>query len=217
MSDTDDGFDKEAEREKLREKYEADEKDREATQQMSELLLQGATMTNKHCDACGNPKFRYEGTTFCANCDGGAGDASADAETGSDAPADQSAQQKANPRQEVTQQEPTRQGTTAQKSGQPTPASSNATPESNSRSEPTAPRSTPASEPAQNQTGNAQRESAPTPSAAGDLDAARESVRTTLTDLAARAERSTDAAHTRELLAATKEAAETLRELNRLE
>lgn len=61
-------FDKEAEREKLRRKYEAEQEDRQATQRMSELLLQGATMTNRHCDACGSPIFRYEGQEFCPSC-----------------------------------------------------------------------------------------------------------------------------------------------------
>ncbi|MFB6104548.1 MAG: Sjogren's syndrome/scleroderma autoantigen 1 family protein [Halobacteriaceae archaeon] len=69
MSDSDDsGFDREAERERLREKYENDQEDREQTQRMSELLLQGATMTNKHCDTCGNPIFRYDGQEFCPVC-----------------------------------------------------------------------------------------------------------------------------------------------------
>jgi hypothetical protein len=77
MSDTDapddggdDGFDKEAEREKLREKYEADQARRQATQQMSELLLKGATMTDHHCDDCGSPIFRYDGEAFCPTCAG---------------------------------------------------------------------------------------------------------------------------------------------------
>ena len=61
-------FDKEAEREKLREKYEQEE-DREATEQMSELLLKGATMTNAHCSDCGDPIFRYDGQEFCPTCE----------------------------------------------------------------------------------------------------------------------------------------------------
>ncbi|MFB6154668.1 MAG: Sjogren's syndrome/scleroderma autoantigen 1 family protein, partial [Haloferacaceae archaeon] len=61
-------FDAEAEREKLREKYERDREKREATQRMSELLLKGATMTNKHCDRCGDPIFRYQGQEFCPTC-----------------------------------------------------------------------------------------------------------------------------------------------------
>lgn len=62
-------FDKEAERERLREKYEKDKKKREATEQMSELLLQGATMTNAHCSTCSDPIFRYDGQEFCPTCE----------------------------------------------------------------------------------------------------------------------------------------------------
>ena len=62
-------FDREAERERLREKYEQDKKERESTERMSELLLQGATMTNAHCSQCGDPVFRYDGQEFCATCE----------------------------------------------------------------------------------------------------------------------------------------------------
>ena len=62
-------FDREAERERLREKYEQDKKERAATERMSELLLQGATMTNAHCSECGDPIFRYDGQEFCATCE----------------------------------------------------------------------------------------------------------------------------------------------------
>jgi len=61
-------FDKEAERERLREKYERDQEKRAATEQMSELLLKGATMTNSHCENCGDPIFRYQGEEFCPTC-----------------------------------------------------------------------------------------------------------------------------------------------------
>ena len=63
-----DGFDKEAEREKLREKLSDDDEKREHTQRMSELLLKGATMTNRHCDDCGDPIFRHDGREFCPTC-----------------------------------------------------------------------------------------------------------------------------------------------------
>ncbi|TMT80204.1 hypothetical protein E2L06_18210, partial [Haloterrigena sp. H1] len=63
-------FDKEAEREKLREKYERDKEERKATQRMSDLLLKGATMTNTHCGTCGDPLFQMDGTTFCPSCHG---------------------------------------------------------------------------------------------------------------------------------------------------
>ena len=77
-------FDKEAEREKLREKYERDQEQREVAEKMSELLLQGATMTNAHCSDCGDPIFRYDGQEFCATCekavDRGTGDADEESE-----------------------------------------------------------------------------------------------------------------------------------------
>jgi uncharacterized Zn finger protein (UPF0148 family) len=81
-------FDEEAERERLREQYEQDQQDRQATEKMSELLLQGATMTNAHCSDCGDPVFRYEGQEFCATCEkavdrgDGAGEADSEAEEG---------------------------------------------------------------------------------------------------------------------------------------
>lgn len=87
MSDTqDEPFDKEAEREKLRQQLAAEEEDRQSTQHMSELLLKGATMTNRHCDQCGDPLFRHEGREFCPSCgrqraaEGGAGTEQAEAD-----------------------------------------------------------------------------------------------------------------------------------------
>ncbi|SDJ67780.1 Sjogren's syndrome/scleroderma autoantigen 1 (Autoantigen p27) [Halovenus aranensis] len=62
-------FDEDAERERLREKYERDQEKRETTEKMSELLLQGATMTNAHCSECNDPIFRYDGQEFCATCE----------------------------------------------------------------------------------------------------------------------------------------------------
>ncbi|WP_318567759.1 Sjogren's syndrome/scleroderma autoantigen 1 family protein [Salinigranum marinum] len=88
-------FDKEAEREKLREKYEHDREKRKETERMSQLLLQGATMTNRHCDTCGDPLFRYQGQEFCATCEGRAQEASAAAaeadEPATDVPGDSGA------------------------------------------------------------------------------------------------------------------------------
>jgi len=84
-------FDKEAEREQLREKYERDQQKREATERMSELLLKGATMTNAHCDQCGDPVFRYDGQEFCPSCEevvGEGGEAAAEGEGGEEVDAD---------------------------------------------------------------------------------------------------------------------------------
>ncbi|MFB6166312.1 MAG: Sjogren's syndrome/scleroderma autoantigen 1 family protein [Haloarculaceae archaeon] len=74
-------FDREAERERLREQYERDKQDREATERMSDLLLKGATMTNAHCGTCGDPIFRYEGQEFCPTCQERVGDADGDQST----------------------------------------------------------------------------------------------------------------------------------------
>jgi len=84
-------FDKEAEREKLREKYERDEENRESTEQMSELLLKGATMTNAHCGSCGDPIFRYDGQEFCPTCEEVVTDDQAADDATAEAPADQAA------------------------------------------------------------------------------------------------------------------------------
>ncbi|WP_435146624.1 Sjogren's syndrome/scleroderma autoantigen 1 family protein [Halobaculum sp. P14] len=126
MSDTDandagagddSGFDKEAEREKLREKYEQDREKRESTQRMSELLLQGATMTNKHCDACGDPIFRQNGEEFCATCDqpGQGGQQPADGQAageqaGQQQPAQAGQQQSAQTGQQSAGQQPAQAG-----------------------------------------------------------------------------------------------------------
>jgi uncharacterized Zn finger protein (UPF0148 family) len=80
-------FDKEAERERLREKYEQEQAEREATEKMSELLLQGATMTNAHCSDCGDPIFRYDGQEFCASCE-----KAVDRDTGDESEDDQAAE-----------------------------------------------------------------------------------------------------------------------------
>lgn len=61
-------FDKEAEREKLRKRFEKEERKRAASEQMSDLLLKGATMTNRHCETCGNPLFRHDDQVFCPHC-----------------------------------------------------------------------------------------------------------------------------------------------------
>ena len=79
-------FDREKEREKLRAQYERDKQKREASERMSELLLQGATMTNRHCKECHSPVFRYDGTEFCPTCQREVADAdAADAETNGEA------------------------------------------------------------------------------------------------------------------------------------
>lgn len=62
-------FDKEAERERLREKFADEADERASAQHMSELLLQGMTMTNRHCPECGNPLFSDGDRVFCPECE----------------------------------------------------------------------------------------------------------------------------------------------------
>lgn len=82
-------FDKEAEREKLRKRFEEEQERQESTEHMSELLLKGATMTNRHCGDCGNPIFRYEGQEFCPTCQQQAGDGENASDESANAESDQ--------------------------------------------------------------------------------------------------------------------------------
>ncbi|WP_435068016.1 Sjogren's syndrome/scleroderma autoantigen 1 family protein [Haloplanus sp. C73] len=178
------GFDEEAERERLREKYEENQEERAATQRMSELLLKGATMTNSHCDTCGDPLFRHDGQTFCPTCQAANGDQTADAEQVADA-----------------ERQPAEAETTAETADAPTPA----TPDT-SRSRPTGDVT-----PAENGTAPTRRTSAE-----GDdpRSTARASLSRTLVKYTRAAEETDDPRRAKELLAAAREAAETLSALD---
>ncbi|WP_251329008.1 Sjogren's syndrome/scleroderma autoantigen 1 family protein [Haloplanus pelagicus] len=193
------GFDKEAERERLREKYEQDQEKRAATQRMSELLLKGATMTNSHCDACGDPIFRYEDQEFCPTCQApdeagtSASASAADSTSASDAtPADADA---------TTGTEATENRPTADASD---PAESGATPE----------------RPAPPAVDSRERRPAPATGADADagsgasLDDARASLSRTVVRFARAAEETDDPRRATDLLAAAREAAETLSALD---
>ncbi|MFB6121204.1 MAG: Sjogren's syndrome/scleroderma autoantigen 1 family protein [Halobacteriaceae archaeon] len=204
-------FDKEAERQRLREKYEEEEAEREVTQQMSELLLRGATMTNKHCEQCQNPVFRYEGEEFCPVCQGAVeGEGAAQAETQAQP------ETQAEPQSET---QATESGATAEfddgaaeTAGTPSVGASEP---SGTEPEPTQrPESEPAQRPESEPTQRTKRQPR-AESAAGDLSAARESLVRTLTDLADRAERTSDVRRQRDLLAGAREAAEAIEALDR--
>jgi uncharacterized Zn finger protein (UPF0148 family) len=164
---------------------------------MSELLLKGATMTNKHHD-CGSPIFRWQGEEFCPTCQGtpdgeGVAEVEADEETGE--PVDVTA---AGERQAA--EEPTPETTNGAPEPTPDPE-----PEPKSEPEPRAQQSTP--EPSRPPaTTAANRPTEP----AGDLAEARASLTRTLTSLAKRAETTDDVSKQRDLLAAATEAAEAL-------
>ncbi|MFB6123239.1 MAG: Sjogren's syndrome/scleroderma autoantigen 1 family protein [Haloferacaceae archaeon] len=207
------GFDKEAERERLREKYEKDQEKREATERMSELLLQGATMTNRHCDQCGDPIFRYEGQEFCPTCQttkGGDGEDAA-AETSQQA---ETAQQPETPRQAERASETRANGRPGDSAAG---AESMATEPSQSGGE-----SAVTSEPERGRTAESAPEPTqpPTPqrpSREGEasLERARGSLVRTLTRFAEAAETADDPRRAKELLGAAREAAATLDALER--
>lgn len=215
MSDDSD-FDKEAERERLREKYERDQKKREQSERMSELLLQGATMTNRHCGDCGDPIFRHEDKEFCPTCQKQVGRVDADAEqAGSKSPDVESAAE-----QPAASETPTQAGQQPgagqqPQQGQPRKANGHATPQGRQESgqQPSQPQ-----QPSQQSGG---RTPAPatdtggTPS--GGLADAEAALARTIEKYARGAEESGDVGRARDYLAAAREAAEALEAVRRAE
>jgi uncharacterized Zn finger protein (UPF0148 family) len=222
-------FDREAAREELREKFERDERKRESTKRMSELLLKGATMTNRHCDTCGDPIFRYQDQEFCATCQ------NASIEVPEESAADEGAAASADATANATTEAPT----SADASAGDTPTavdgeSAEAAPRAGDADvpvrtpEPARERSADPSERAA-QAGGASdvagdapgaRESgapvSPAPSRGEDgLAAARSSLVRTLERYSAAAEEADDPRRARELLSVAREAAETLSALDR--
>jgi uncharacterized Zn finger protein (UPF0148 family) len=213
-------FDKEAERERLREKYEQEEGQRETTERMSELLLKGATMTNAHCGACGDPVFRYEGQEFCPTCQ--------EVVTGEDEAAEGETQQASETTEESAAEatgepEPTANGTSAEEVAEQEPETERSAtdpepadlPERRERAQVPDRDRTP-SEPPRRPEPPARRESEPRQSAdqranvSGDLSEARESLRRSLVRFAREAERADDPRRAAEHLEAAHEAAEAL-------
>ena len=234
MSGDDSGFDKEAEREKLREKYGDEDESRENARRMSELLLQGATMTGKHCNECGDPIFRYDGQEFCATCqheaaqnqsadraDVRSAEADPDADTDSDPTADPPASNDAGtdsdaaeaPAGDASDDEPRveingvrvadRHASGSDQRRSPSQRDADGSHRGKARDrnvrEPHAHR----------RTGETADDGS-----AGDLGEARAALVRKLTDLARRAEATDDVARTRELLSATREAADALAALD---
>ncbi|MFC7043376.1 Sjogren's syndrome/scleroderma autoantigen 1 family protein [Halonotius sp. GCM10025705] len=216
-------FDKEAEREKLRKKYADDEDKRANTKRMSELLLKGATMTNQHCDTCGDPLFRHNGQTFCPTCQADSQQAAAqsdgtqqptdqagDADQPQPANAESTPEQPANNTSQPNQSTPTQPAT----NGQPTQADNQPTNTSQSpatqSSQPTA--TQPSQSTPQPSQSTPQPSSPATASGNGLVDA-RQSLAATVTRFSRRAAETDDPRRAKELLSAAREAAETLRAL----
>lgn len=214
-------FDKEAEREKLREKFAKDDEKRQSTKRMSELLLKGATMTNSHCNTCGDPIFRFDGQEFCPSCQG------AEVSGGQIRLRNPSGQQAAQTQADASEQEATAASETQQtQQTQQTPQTPQARDgEEDVAVEPTQP-PVPTEESTEQSTASgktspetraAASPASPTdsPTSGADLDVARAALRRTVTRYAEEAERTDDPRRARELLAAAREAAETLAALRR--
>ena len=192
-------FDKEAERQRLREKYEDEREDREDTERMSELLLQGATMTNKHCDTCGNPIFRYEGQEFCPTCQVPKGEAARGGEAAAgqgqepDASAPETAQMDAaDPQAASTAAGQREAGADSSREEQGAQAAQNDT-----------------RRPVEPQVGTATAADIE-PTGEESIDEARAALVSAVTTLARRASAADDPRRARDLLAAAREAAEAL-------
>ncbi|WP_121820979.1 Sjogren's syndrome/scleroderma autoantigen 1 family protein [Halostella salina] len=198
-------FDKEAEREKLREQLEEEEESRKHTQQMSELLLKGATMTNAHCDNCGDPIFRYDGQEFCPTC-----------QTGNEAGGGANGQPSAASAEQPTEQS----NATDRQSPDPTTADTAddgaaASAETGAPADASVAPGRPSASDGQHTTGSAAAPQNPDPTTAGtsvdgDVAAAAEALRATLTKFSRKAAETDDPARAREYLAAAREAAEAL-------
>ena len=201
-------FDKEAEREKLRKKFADDEKKRAGTRRMSELLLKGATMTNKHCNQCSDPLFRYNGQTFCPSCqtdEAAQADTTATTESAPGTNADSTATEAA--QTDTSDGAPDRSA--VDHSTQPQVDQSVETAQSTRQSEPVS-SVTGRTEKTQSSVDASDR----TPTSTGDLTEARQSLTRTVTRFARDAERTDDPRRARELLSAAREAAATLAELD---
>ncbi|WP_332897498.1 Sjogren's syndrome/scleroderma autoantigen 1 family protein [Haladaptatus sp. CMSO5] len=196
------GFDKEAERQRLREQFKKDEANRKETERMSELLLKGATMTNKHCDTCGDPIFRYQGQEFCATCEGNRQEASdAQAQQAQQAQQTQQSQPQPAPQEAENGEHPVEQAAAEAKADELEAATQAADSAMDDLDEQ-------ATEIARVPTQPAQRKSPSTQAA--DLSQAQQSLVRTLTKLTTAAEQEDDVGRTKEYLEAAHEAADAL-------
>lgn len=218
-------FDKEAEREKLREKFAKDDEKRQSTKRMSELLLKGATMTNSHCNNCGDPVFRFDGQEFCPSCQGAevsGGQIRLRNPSGQQAAQTQadSSEREATAASETQQAQQTQQSQQAQQAQESPQARDGETADTAvEATQPPVPTSEAAGESKTAATSPETRAVAgANTSTTGDdvnLDTARAALRRTVTRYAEEAEQTDDPRRARELLAAAHEAAETLAALRR--
>ena len=216
-------FDKEAEREKLRKKYADDEDDRADTKRMSELLLKGATMTNQHCDTCGDPLFSHNDRTFCPTCQADSQQSAAQSDGTQQPTPEQSgnADQQQPPNAELTPEQPANSTPQPTQSTPTHPATNGQPTQADTQSETNTSSATQSSPPTATQSSRSRpqpSQSTTQPSSqatAGDsgLRDARQSLTATVTRFSQRAAETDDPRRAKELLSAAREAAETLRAL----
>ncbi len=216
-------FDKEAEREKLRKKYADDEDKRANTKRMSELLLKGATMTNQHCDSCGDPLFRHNGQTFCPTCQADSQQSAAQSDGTQQPTPEQSgdADQQQPPNAELTPEQPANSTPQPTQSTPTHPATNGQPTQADTQSETNRSSATQSSPPTATQSSRSRPQSSQStpqpssPATAGDsgLRDARQSLAATVTQFSQRAAETDDPRRAKELLSAAREAAETLRAL----
>jgi len=208
-----DGFDKEAEREKLREKFADDDEKREHTQRMSELLLQGATMTNRHCDDCGDPIFRHDGQEFCPTCQAtGAGETAQGDSQGSAQTAALGEAGNA-PRTVVRTNDSDESPPQNERDAPASPDADRSVTQNATRDSATSN----AASPSPNAEGSSEEPTAPSPNASSGSETvadARASLTRTLTRFARAAEETDDPRRARDHLQAAREAAEALAALD---
>ncbi len=216
-------FDKEAEREKLRKKYADDEDDRADTKRMSELLLKGATMTNQHCDTCGDPLFSHNDRTFCPTCQADSQQSAAqsdgtqqptpeqsgDADQQQPPNAELTPEQPANSTPQPTQSTPTHPAT----NGQPTQADTQSETNTSSATQSSPPTATQSSRSRPQSSQSTTQSSSQATAGDSGLRDARQSLAATVTRFSQRAAETDDPRRAKELLSAAREAAETLRAL----
>jgi uncharacterized Zn finger protein (UPF0148 family) len=172
---------------------------------MSELLLKGATMTNAHCQECGDPIFRYDGQEFCATCQRTIERTTGDEDEGADANGDGEEIEVAAPGETRVQFGGGEQDGPDARSEPATetdePAADDPQP---AQTEPEWPRQADTDAPA------GQPRTPDPVDVDGDLADAADSLVRSVTGLAQRAEATEDLGRKRDLLAATREAAEAL-------
>ena len=216
-------FDKEAEREKLRKKYADDEDDRADTKRMSELLLKGATMTNQHCDTCGDPLFSHNDRTFCPTCQADSQQSAAQSDGTQQPTPEQSgdADQQQPPNAELTPEQPANSTPQPTQSTPTHPATNGQPTQVDTQSETNRSSATQSSPPTATQSSRSRPQSSQSTTqsssqaTAGDsgLRDARQSLAATVTQFSQRAAETDDPRRAKELLSAAREAAETLRAL----